>query len=339
LSRPVIEPGAVMVDLAGPELTGTDIARLRHPGVGAVILFARNYENPAQLRRLAAAIAGLRAPALPIAVDHEGGRVQRFRAGFTAIPPMRAIGTAWERDPAQGREAAWGAGFVMAHELLAHGVSLSFAPVLDLDYGRSGVIGDRAYHADPAVVGELAAQTIRGMAEAGMGSVGKHFPGHGHVAADSHLEVPVDARQLEEIMAADLLPYVPAIRAGMTGVMPAHVIYPAVDERPAGFSKTWIGILRGQFGFRGIVFSDDLSMEGARVAGGIVERGRAAFAAGCDMVLVCNAPERADELLAALPPRPLAAAGRNGLAPAGPRLRPDLRAGLYDQARRALARI
>jgi beta-N-acetylhexosaminidase len=293
--------GPVIVDVAGLALDDTDRRRLSHPLVGGIILFARNFESPAQVRALTSEIRALRDPQLVIFVDHEGGRVQRFRTGFTPIPPMRKLGELWDRDPAAAVRAAEGTGLVIGAELGAHGVDLSFTPVLDLDYGASSVIGDRAFHASPAVVGALGAALVRGLAATGMGAVGKHFPGHGYAAADSHIAIPVDERSLEEIVALDVAPYRPAIAAGLAGIMPAHVIYSAVVPEPAGFSPFWLKeVLRKQLGFDGVIFSDDLSMEGASTAGGMRERALAAFAAGCDSVLVCNAPQSADELLAAL---------------------------------------
>jgi beta-N-acetylhexosaminidase len=293
--------GPVIVDVAGLALEAGDRRRLCDPLVGGIILFARNFESPGQVRALTREIRALRDPELIICVDHEGGRVQRFREGFTAIPPMRKLGQLWDRDPAAAVRAAEGTGLVIGAELGAHGVDLSFTPVLDLDYGASSVIGDRAFHASPEVVGSLGAALVRGLFATGMGAVGKHFPGHGYATADSHVAIPVDDRSLEEIVALDVAPYRPAIAAGLAGIMPAHVVYSAVAPDPAGFSEFWLkDVLRRQLGFEGVIFSDDLSMEGASTAGGMRERALAAFAAGCDTVLVCNAPEAADELLAAL---------------------------------------
>jgi beta-N-acetylhexosaminidase len=295
IDRPL---GPVVVDLVGLELTADEREILAHPLVGGVILFARNYAAPDQLRALTRSIHAVRSPPLLVAVDHEGGRVQRFLEGFTRLPPMRALGRAHDRSPVLAANLAGAIGVVLAAELAAHGVDFSFAPVLDVDFGSSSVIGDRAFHSDPGAVAKLAGALIGGMARMGMGAVGKHFPGHGYVRADSHHEVPVDSRDLATIEANDLLPYRALIGRGLAGVMPAHVIYPKVDARPAGFSPVWLkDILRGRLGFDGIVFSDDLSMEGAAVAGGIVERGRAALDAGCDVVLVCNAPDAARRLL------------------------------------------
>jgi beta-N-acetylhexosaminidase len=296
-----------MVDVGGLELTPDDVERLQHPQVGGVILFARNFAAPLQLIQLTHSIRELRTPALVIAVDHEGGRVQRFRHGFTAIPAMRELGKLFDRDPAQGIAAARGCGFVMGSELQAHGVDFSFAPVLDVDYGESGVIGDRALHADPNVIAVLAEALQAGLNAAGMMSVGKHFPGHGYVRADSHHEVPIDDRTLTEITARDLVPFQRLARSGMGGIMPAHVIYPKVDSKPAGFSAVWLQrILREKIGFEGLIFSDDLMMEGASTAGGVVARANAALNAGCDMALLCNDPRSADSLLEGLERRAVA---------------------------------
>jgi beta-N-acetylhexosaminidase len=300
--RKVRQPlGPVVADVVGPALSDEDRARLRHPAAGAVILFSRNYESPEQLRALTEEIERLREPALPVCVDHEGGRVQRFREGFTAIPPMRELGRQWDRDKEAAREAARAAAYVIGAELGAHGIDFSFAPVLDLDYGASSVIGDRALHFDPQAVGALAAAIIQGFADAGMAAVGKHFPGHGFASADSHFAAPEDDRPAKEIMLKDLVPYRIALQAGLAAVMPAHVVYPRCDAEPAGYSKYWLQeVLRGTLGFEGLIFSDDLSMAGAAVAGGPPERARAALAAGCDMVLLCNNPEGQAKLLDSL---------------------------------------
>ena len=300
-----------MLDPAGPALTDDDRRRLRHPATGGVILFAHNYENPEQLLALTDEIAGLRDPELPVGVDHEGGRVQRFALGFTAIPPMRRLGVLWDRDREAARRAARAVGTVIAAELGAHGVDFSFTPVLDLDYGASAVIGHRAFHYDPNAVGALAAQLIEGLAGGGMAAVGKHFPGHGFAAADSHVAVPRDERPAQAIFRKDLVPYQAAIKAGLAAVMPAHVIYPQANPDPAGYSSYWLQeVLRGKLGFDGLIYSDDLSMEGAATAGGIAERARAALGAGCDQVLLCQKPKEQDLLLEALADTPLAAPER-----------------------------
>ena len=285
--------GPLMIDIAGLELTDLDRARLAHPLVGGLILFARNYQSPQQLARLTADVHALRSPPLPIAIDHEGGRVQRCRDGFTRLPAMRSLGELWARDPQAALSAAHDVGYVLAAELRQSGVDLSFTPVLDLDWGRSGVIGNRAFHRDPAIVAELAGALIEGLRYAGMAACGKHFPGHGWAEADSHVAIPVDERTLAEL-ATDMAPY---RQLKLDAVMPAHVIYPQVDSRSAGFSPVWISKLRNELGFDGVIFSDDLSMEGASIAGDIVARASAAWHAGCDMLLVCNAPDAVDDVL------------------------------------------
>ncbi len=292
--------GLVMADVIGLELTPDDIKRLQHPLIGAVILFARNYQSPDQLKRLTASIHGVREPSLPIAVDHEGGRVQRFREGFTAIPPMRALGELWQQSAADARGLAEACGYVMGAELVAHGVDFTFAPVLDLDWGESGVIGDRSFHRSPAIVTVLARELMNGLRAAGMANCGKHYPGHGYVRADSHHEIPHDERSLAAITADDMVPFI-ELAHELDSVMPAHVIYDQVDSQPAGFSKLWLQQkLRDEYAFKGVIFSDDLTMEGASVAGGIVARADIALAAGCDMVLLCNDPMRCDELLSGM---------------------------------------
>jgi beta-N-acetylhexosaminidase len=333
--------GPVMLDVAGPQLSAGESDLLLHPQAGGVILFSRNYRSPQQLGELCAAIRALRKPELLIAVDHEGGRVQRFQQGFSRIPAMRRLGQAWDRDRPRACAAARDIAYVLASELLACGVDFSFTPVLDIDFGVSGVIGDRAFHADPAAISELSSSLIAGLREAGMASVGKHFPGHGHVRADSHLDLPADERSYAEIDAVDLIPYRQLIKEGLAAVMPAHVIYPEVDAHPAGFSAIWLQqILRGQLAFDGMIFSDDLSMEGASVAGGVVERGRAALAAGCDMVLLCNAPDAAPGLLEGLAGAPNP---RRTEAMRGARLTPGLAAleknARFTQARAGLDRF
>jgi beta-N-acetylhexosaminidase len=306
--------GPVMLDVLGKTLTADDERRLRHPMTGGVILFARNYESPTQLTELCASIHAVRTPPLLIAVDHEGGRVQRFREGFTRIPPMRELGKEWDAHPKRARHLAQQVGYVLASELRACGVDFSFTPVLDVDYGSSTVIGDRAFHSEPQAIAELAHALLLGLKQGGMPTVGKHFPGHGYVCADSHLEIPVDERSYTDIEMCDLIPFRKMVDMGLTAVMPAHVIYPKVDERPAGFSRIWLkDILRKELGFEGCIFSDDLSMEGATVAGGIVQRAEAALDAGCDMVLVCNKPDSADELLEGLK-REMSAPSRARLA-------------------------
>ena len=305
--------GPLMIDIAGLELTDLDRQRLQHPLVGGLILFARNFQSPEQLVRLTAEVHALRSPMLPIAIDHEGGRVQRCREGFTRLPAMRRLGELWGRDPEGARMAAKEIGYVLAAELRQSGVDFSFTPVLDLDWGRSGVIGDRSLHGDPAVVADLAEALIAGLRQAGMGACGKHFPGHGWAEADSHVAIPVDERSFDAI-STDMEPY---RRLNLDAVMPAHVIYPQVDSRPAGFSPVWIQKLREDIGFDGVIFSDDLSMEGASVVGDIVARASAAWNAGCDMLLVCNAPDAVDDVLGRWQPEfdPVRSARIAGLLP------------------------
>ncbi len=298
----------VVLDIAGPRLSAADRRRLKHPLTGGLILFARHWVDRRQLLELCTAVKRER-PDILICVDHEGGRVQRFRSdGFTHLPPMRALGELWMRDPLAATDAATACGYVLASELRACGVDFSFTPVLDLDHGGSSVIGDRAFHRDARVATLLAKSLMHGLLLAGMGNCGKHFPGHGFVKADSHVAVPVDRRSLKALLADDALPY-GALSTSLTGVMPAHVIYPKVDHRPAGFSPRWLkDILRGQLGFNGAIFSDDLSMEGARHLDGgdlsFAEAGALALDAGCDMVLLCNQSvgegAAVDQLLAGL---------------------------------------
>jgi beta-N-acetylhexosaminidase len=292
--------GPLVIDVAGRSLTAQERRRLAHPLVGQVILFTRNFESPAQLSELAAEIRALRDPPLRICVDHEGGRVQRFREGFSAIPPMSRLGELWDRDVLAACRTAVSVGYVLAGELRSGGVDLSFTPVLDLAWGRSDVIGDRALHADPRVVSMLAGHLMHGFSLAGMANCGKHFPGHGWAEADSHHDVPVDPRPLARILSQDAAPY-RWLGVSLAAVMPAHVIYPEVDPLPAGFSRRWIGeILRRDLGFAGAVFSDDLSMAGAGVAGDLRARATAALEAGCDFILVCNDPEGVERLLSEL---------------------------------------
>ena len=345
MNPPRVMPlGPVMLDVEGTGLSDQDRRRLLHPLTGGVILFSRNYAGNDPLARLTTEIHALRNPSLIIAVDHEGGRVQRFREGFTVIPAMRELGRIWDDSSPHARQLAQATGFVLAAELRAHGVDLSFAPVLDLDHGTSSVIGDRALHSDAQAVSELARALVQGFKRAGMNGIGKHFPGHGHVRADSHVEVPVDKRAYAEIKANDLEPFRRLIDAGLGGIMPAHVIYPAVDSHPAGFSSIWLKrVLRNELGFDGVVFSDDLSMEGASAAGGVIERAQTALTAGCDMVLVCNDPQAVDELHAGLnysmPAVGLARLARmHGRQHAGSmvKLREEMQ---YTQALRAIAGI
>jgi len=296
--------GPLMVDVAGKSLTAEDRELLRHPLVGSVILFTRNYENPDQLAGLVADIRGLRSPPLLVAVDHEGGRVQRFRSGFSVIPPARRVGLEYDLDPKQGLALARSMGWLMAAELRAFGIDFSFAPCVDLDFGVSEIIGDRAYHADAETVSRLALAVMQGMRQAGMAATAKHFPGHGAVVADSHLALPVDRRGLADLT-ADLLPYRRLIPTDLAAIMMGHVLFPAVDSVPASFSRRWVGeILRGELDFRGVVFADDLTMEGATVMGGVVARAEAALEAGCDVLPVCNRRASVVELIDGLRHKP-----------------------------------
>ncbi|WP_025770935.1 beta-N-acetylhexosaminidase [Thioalkalivibrio sp. HK1] len=291
--------GPLMVGLVGERLAEDESEMLRHPGVGGVILFSRNYSSRPQLRMLCDAIHALRQPPLPIGVDHEGGRVQRFKEGFSTLPAAAHYGMRYDIDRGQGRRVAQAGGRVMAAELRAAGVDFSFSPVLDIDHGKSQVIGDRAFHRDPEVVSVLARAFLAGMREAGMAGVGKHFPGHGGVAEDSHRDLPVDRRTLGDIRMSDLLPFERLIASGdLTGVMAAHIVFDRLDESPAGFSRYWIGdILRNELGFEGPVFSDDLDMGGVTGFGDHVARTEAALEAGCDMALICNDPAGAARVL------------------------------------------
>ncbi len=297
--KPVAQPlGAVMVDLEGTELTAAERARLLHPQVAGVVLFTRNFASREQLAALCEQIHALRTPRLLIAVDHEGGRVQRFRAdGMSILPPMAALGQLHDLNPMAADESARQLGWLMAAELLALGVDFSFAPVVDLAHGRSAVIGDRSFHGDPQVVARLAQAFLAGMHAAGMAGVAKHFPGHGYAEADSHVAMAEDDRAWQALQ-ADLLPFKALIAAHVEGVMPAHVVYPQLDRLPAGFSAFWLQeVLRGQLGFEGAIISDDLNMQAAVVYGDIVRRGHMALDAGCDLLLALNDPAGADALL------------------------------------------
>lgn len=289
--------GVIMADVAAYELTNDEIKRLQDPAIGGVILFRRNFQNIAQLKKLCQTIKALRTPELVIAVDHEGGRVQRFIDGFTRLPAMNVLGKMWDEvSPDAAKNAADQIGWVLATELTACGVDLSFTPVLDLDWGQCAVIGNRSFHRQPEIVTALALALQKGLNRGGMKSCGKHFPGHGFVSGDSHFVLPQDERSWEQLQ-EDIMPFAALATQGMAAVMPAHVVYPKVDTQPAGFSSYWLkNVLREQLHFDGVIFSDDLTMEGASVAGGIRERATQAFEAGCDIVLVCNRPDLVDEL-------------------------------------------
>ena len=286
----------VMLDLEGLELSNEEKELLNHPLSGGIIFFSRNYESVEQLSRL---IKDVREAVqasnkdLLIAVDHEGGRVQRFRSEFTELPAIANLAEA--EDPSQ---KAFTHGWLMASEVRAMDIDFSFAPVLDINYGVSSVIGDRSFNRDPKIITNLATEYIKGMREAGMASTGKHFPGHGAVVEDSHHEIPVDRRSKEQILDEDIIPFAELIKQGLDAVMPAHVIYEALDKNPAGFSPYWLQqVLRNELKFDGVIFSDDLTMEGASVVGNFANRAESATTAGCDMVLVCNNREAAIEVL------------------------------------------
>jgi beta-N-acetylhexosaminidase len=301
--------GPLMVDLEGTSVTAEEREMLRHPLVGGVILFTRNYTDPEQLSRLVGQIHAARSPPLIVAVDQEGGRVQRLRAGFSNLPPPRRIGHEYDANPRAGLELARSMGWLMAAELRSRGVDLSFAPCVDIDYGVS-FITDRAFHRDPDAVGALATAYAHGMRDAGMGATAKHFPGHGAVVADSHLTLPVDRRELADLT-GDLAPYRRLIANGLPAVMVAHILFPAVDDAPSSLSARWIrDVLRGEMRFQGVVFSDDLSMGGAAAAfGDIVARATRALSAGCDMILVCNQRPSVLQLLDRLRVQPEPASG------------------------------
>ena len=297
-----IPRGPVMADISALELNQDEKERLCHPAIGAVILFSRNFESVEQLQNLTMQIHELRDPPLLIAVDHEGGRVQRFREGFTHLPAMRCYGDMFDADPAGALAQCSTAGWLMAAELLELGVDFSFAPIADLDSGLSDVIGDRAFHSSPGIASELSLSFMLGMRKAGMAATAKHFPGHGSVRGDSHHMIPVDDRSFDELSENDLVPFRVMIASAVEGIMTAHVIYPQMDEQPPTFSHYWLKeILRNQLAYKGLIFSDDLSMAGAKVAGGPVERAQAAMHAGCDMILVCNDTPALDEVIGGLP--------------------------------------
>ena len=293
--------GPLMVDIAGYDLSADDVRILAHPLVGSVILFARNYANVRQVTELTANIRALRTPHLLIAVDQEGGRVQRFRDGFTRLPAVRLLGRAYDEDRRDGLALTQSVGWLMASELRAVGVDFSFAPCVDLDYGVSEIIGDRAFHSDADTVAALAVAALTGMREAGMAAVAKHFPGHGAVVADSHVALPVDRRAFAD-MEADIRPYRPLIDNNLAAIMAAHVVFPAVDTLPASLSRRWISeILRSELKFHGCVFADDLSMAGAAAFGDVLARAELALAAGCDVLPICNDRHSVELVLGRLP--------------------------------------
>lgn len=313
--------GQVMIGLLGVELSAEERELLQHPQVAGVILFSRNYQTPQQLRALTDAIHSVRHPSLLIGVDHEGGRVQRFRNEFTPLPAARRLGDCYDRDPTQALLLARSCGVLLASEIRAVGVDFSFTPVLDLDYGCCPAIGDRALHHDPDIVTALASAICQGLHDSGCATVGKHFPGHGAVDTDSHLEIPIDQRRYTELAAADLIPFANLIQRDLNAVLPAHVIYPQEDARPAGFSPFWLQtVLRERLGFTGAIISDDLDMAGAGWAGAPTQRAGLALAAGCDLVLACNDRAAACAILDSLsaPANPLSLQRLEQLRASGP---------------------
>lgn len=290
--------GPVMMDLVGTQISDVEKELLLHPQIGGVILFTRNFDSIDQITAFIQEIHVLRTPHILVSIDHEGGRVQRFREGFTWLPPANVYSELFKHDKDKGRQCVEQAGWLMAAELRAIGVDFSFAPVLDLAHGVSGIIGDRAFHSKPDITATLAYAFMHGMASAGMPAVGKHFPGHGGVAEDSHLALPVDHRELATLLKEDIVPFEKMVQNGLPAIMPAHVIYDQIDDKPAGYSKIWLQqILRDRLKFQGVIFSDDLSMEAAGVGGSYGERAQLALEAGCDMVLVCNHPDGVAEVV------------------------------------------
>jgi beta-N-acetylhexosaminidase len=302
--------GPLMVGLESLELLGEERERLQHPAIGGVLLFARNYANPEQIQNLTTAIKSLRTPPLLIAVDQEGGRVQRFKDGLSTLPAAHTLGRAYADAPALALEATRSAGWLMAAELRALGIDLSFAPVLDIDYGISAVIGDRAFSSDPNQVAELALAWQRGARAAGMACVGKHFPGHGGTAPDSHKANASDSRALADLLHSDLLPFRRLINNQIAGLMMAHVLFPNVDKKPSGFSAVWINYLRKKLGFQGAIFSDDLQMHAAHMMGDLGARAQAVIQAGGDMAVLGNAAREVDNFLDAMPILPAESALR-----------------------------
>jgi beta-N-acetylhexosaminidase len=297
--------GPVFVGIAGHALTPDEITLLQHPLVGGVVLFARNIDTPEQVRALTTQLHGLRQPELIITVDQEGGRVQRLLNGFTRLPSMRQCGQLFEQNPALGLQVAHTLGWLLAAEVLSVGIDMSFAPVLDVDSGISEIIGERSVSESAIDVAVVMNALMSGMHAAGMPATGKHFPGHGGVRADSHLQLPVDERSWEEIMASDIQPFRYLIQHGLNAMMPAHVIYSAIDEQPAGFSSRWLqAVLRQQLGFKGVIISDDLGMQAAKFVGNLTARAECALNAGCDVVLICNELDELAQTLDDLKKRP-----------------------------------
>ena len=293
--------GPLMIDVEGLTLTDEDVTRITHPMVGGIILFARNYKDAAQLKTLTDAIRKIRGHDFLIAVDHEGGRVQRFKEGFTTIPPMRKLGEIWDKDSNKANHLAFLIGQTIATELRVFDIDFSFTPVLDIDYSESTVIRDRAFHGNIETIKALASSLLEGLKEGGMHGVGKHFPGHGYIKTDSHLSISEDKRALDEIESKDMSIFISLIKQGLNAVMPSHVLYSAIDEHPAGFSRFWLkSQLREKYHFQGAIFSDDMSMKGAILGGEMKDRLLKALDAGCDMVLLCNSPQLVDEVLSQL---------------------------------------
>jgi len=290
--------GPLMIDVEGLILKDDDIKRIMHPMVGGLILFTRNYKDTVQLKTLTDAIRKIRGHDFLIAVDHEGGRVQRFREGFTIIPAMRKLGEVWDKDPKRANHLAFLIGQIIATELRVFDIDFSFTPVLDIDYSESTVIRDRAFHVDIEAIKALASNLLEGLKEGGMHGVGKHFPGHGYIKADSHLSISEDERTFDEIASKDMSIFISLIKHGLNAVMPSHVLYSEADKYPAGFSSFWLkDQLREKFHFKGAIFSDDMSMKGAILGGEMKDRILKALEAGCDMVLLCNSPQLVDEVL------------------------------------------
>jgi beta-N-acetylhexosaminidase len=305
--------GPLMCDLEGLELTSKEIELIQHPFVGGIILFSRNCESPEQVLQLTTAIRKIK-PNILIAVDQEGGRVQRLQHGFTRLPSANNIGQLYNKDPQQACVVAEAFGWLMATEVLAVGIDFSFAPVLDLDKNLSAVIGDRAFHSKSDSIVKLAEHFIAGMHKAGMAATGKHFPGHGSVAPDSHINLPIDERSLTEIEQDDIIPFQKLIPKYLDSIMPAHIVFPKIDDKPVCFSEHWLqDILRKDLHFDGVIFSDDLSMEGAKIINGCFERVSLALKAGCDMILICNDRDSVEEVLRGLSDCPLAFATKNRL--------------------------
>lgn len=287
-----------MIDIRSFVLDEQEITMIKNPLCGGVILFSRNFSDKKQLNDLCQSIRAIKKPSPLICVDHEGGRVQRFHQGFISLPPMAELGKIYQENKQDAIEYSYNIGECIAMELQSCGIDFSFTPVLDINHGNSGVIGDRAFSHNPLTITTIAHSLMKGMQDNGMQAVGKHFPGHGYVKADSHLSLPIDDRDFDSIYTADLRPFKAMIQHNIAAIMPAHIIYQKIDPDPAGFSKFWLqDILRNKLEFEGVIFSDDLSMAGAKFAGSYIQRAKKALDAGCDMVLVCNHPAEANNIL------------------------------------------